>query len=203
MQTSAPAATGVHDGWTRIAFWAPHDVARLWSHALQVCRWVEGAALDDWQCAERLIENFRATWEVRSDPAWQSRYRTFERDGWRCRVPGCSARRNLQEHHVVFRSQGGSDDPENLVTLCATHHLRVLHAGRLRCHRLPEGLLAWELGAAPDGSALVRYVEDVHWEAAAGAGDRTAETPDRAAGPGNRGVEPANRTVETGSQAMG
>jgi hypothetical protein len=176
---SAANSGGISDGWTRIRFWAPHDVAELWRHALQVCRWREGAALDDWECVERLIDHFRLTWEVRSDPAWRRRYRTHERDGWRCRVPGCSSRRNLQEHHVVYRSHGGDDEPENLVSLCATHHLRVLHPGHLRCHRLPEGLMAWELGAGPEGSALLRYVEDVRWEAAAGAGERAVGAASR------------------------
>lgn len=166
VQTFAADPAGVIDGWTSIRFWAPHDVADLFGHALQVCRRLEGEALDDWQCVARLIDHFRTTWAVRSDPQWQRRYRTHERDGWRCRVPGCSSRRNLQEHHVHYRSHGGSDDPGNLVSLCVTHHQKILHQGRLRVHRLPEGLLAWELGARPDGSALARYVEDVRWEAA-------------------------------------
>src|SRR6185295_16023673 len=48
-------------------------------------------------------------------------HRVFERDGWRCTVPGCSSYRNLHAHHVVFRSHGGSDEPANLTTLCAWH----------------------------------------------------------------------------------
>ena len=32
--------------------------------------------------------------------------------------------RNLHEHHIVFRSAGGSGELENRVTLCAVHHLR-------------------------------------------------------------------------------
>jgi hypothetical protein len=64
----------------------------------------------------------------------------FERDGWRCAVPGCTSQRNLHEHHVTFRSLGGSDAPENRVTLCAFHHLRGVHTGLLRLR-----------GSAPDG----------------------------------------------------
>jgi hypothetical protein len=99
-----------------------------------------------------MIESFRHTWDFRGSPAWQRRYRIFERDGWRCRVPGCSSRRNLQVHHIVFRSRGGGGEDDNLVTVCVTHHLRCLHAGTLRCHRLPDGLLAWEFGGAPCGA---------------------------------------------------
>jgi hypothetical protein len=36
----------------------------------------------------------------------------------------------LQVHHIVFRSEGGTDAPENLITLCHTCHEK-LHAGHL------------------------------------------------------------------------
>ncbi|MGZ3333981.1 MAG: RNA-guided endonuclease IscB [Isosphaeraceae bacterium] len=53
----------------------------------------------------------------------------LHRDGYKCQ----SGRRSkhspkLHVHHKVFRSQGGSDEPSNLVTLCATCH-DDLHAG--------------------------------------------------------------------------
>jgi len=157
--------------WSGIRFWAPLEVASLWQHAFRVCRALarsEGAdrSLEDWECLDRLLDSFFSTWEVRGGAAWRRRYKIFERDGWRCRVPGCSSRRSLQVHHVLFRSQGGSDDDRNLVVLCATHHLQGIHRGRLRCHALPGGLLAWELGPDPVRGPVARYVEDVVWEAA-------------------------------------
>jgi len=64
-----------------------------------------------------------------------------ERDGWRCTVPGCTSHRGLQVHHLHFRSAGGGDEPENLTTLCAAHHLRGVHRGAVRiAGRAPEGL---------------------------------------------------------------
>jgi hypothetical protein len=51
-----------------------------------------------------------------------------ERDGGRCRV--CGDPRDVEVHHIVFRSQGGGHDPENLVCLCADCHGAV-HARRL------------------------------------------------------------------------
>ena len=48
----------------------------------------------------------------------------LERDGWRCQL--CGTRINLHLHHQVFRSQGGSDSQENLITLCAECH-HTLH----------------------------------------------------------------------------
>ena len=74
----------------------------------------------------------------------------IERDGYRCAVPGCTSRRNLHDHHIEFRSAGGSDSPENRITLCAFHHQRCLHAGRLRVHGRAPDALVFEL-------PLVRY----------------------------------------------
>jgi len=39
-----------------------------------------------------------------------------------CFICGDSHSNRLQTHHVVPRRYGGSDDPENLVTLCASCH---------------------------------------------------------------------------------
>ena len=53
----------------------------------------------------------------------QVRVAVFERDGWRCVLEnrhGC--RGPLDPHHIVRRSQGGTDSPFNLVTLCRAHH---------------------------------------------------------------------------------
>jgi hypothetical protein len=54
-----------------------------------------------------------------------------QRDQGRCQARDgkgelCGQRRWLQRHHIQPRSQGGTDRPENLVTLCAFHH-RLLH----------------------------------------------------------------------------
>jgi hypothetical protein len=44
-----------------------------------------------------------------------------------------------------LRAQGGGDEPENLLALCACHHLRGIHGGHLRVHgKAPDGL-RWEL----------------------------------------------------------
>lgn len=51
------------------------------------------------------------------------KYEVFNRDGWRCQVPWCRRRTNLEEHHVIPKSLGGSDDSENKVTLCHWCHV--------------------------------------------------------------------------------
>jgi 5-methylcytosine-specific restriction endonuclease McrA len=50
------------------------------------------------------------------------------RDGYKCVY--CGLRNNLHVHHIVYRSAGGPDTLENLVTLCHKHHEEV-HRGNL------------------------------------------------------------------------
>lgn len=44
----------------------------------------------------------------------------YRRDGYRCAL--CDSTRYLQIHHVIPRGEGGSDYPENLITLCSVCH---------------------------------------------------------------------------------
>jgi hypothetical protein len=91
-----------------------------------------------WAALLALLQEFTATWDVDQAGRRSSAQRIPGRDGWRCMAPGCTSRRNLEVHHVVYRSQGGNDRPENLVTLCRFHHQMGEH-----------GLLATVRGTAP------------------------------------------------------
>lgn len=67
----------------------------------------------------------------------------WHRDGGRCNVPGCRSAQNLDVHHIVFREDGGGNEPENLLVLCAGHH-RALHDGALMVMgRAPEVVVRW------------------------------------------------------------
>jgi hypothetical protein len=152
---------------SRIALWAPLEVAALWHSALRACRREAarssggaGRSLADWECLLVFIQALRDTWENPDDPGWRRRYRIFERDGWRCRAPGCTSRGNLHEHHIVFRSHRGSDSEDNLVTMCMGHHYQGIHAGRVRCFGRAPGALWWELGVRSNGPPLARYFGD-------------------------------------------
>jgi 5-methylcytosine-specific restriction endonuclease McrA len=46
----------------------------------------------------------------------------FERDDWKCK--DCGATFDLDAHHLTRRSKGGSDDLDNLLTLCRFCHNR-------------------------------------------------------------------------------
>lgn len=47
----------------------------------------------------------------------------LKRDGHRCRA--CGKGVGLEAHHVVMRSLGGTDEPRNLIALCADCHQAV------------------------------------------------------------------------------
>jgi hypothetical protein len=107
------------------------------------------------EALDAMLDHVFAAWG--EDAKVPARHRVFARDGWRCAAPGCSSMQNLHDHHVRFRSAGGSDALENRVTLCAFHHLRGVHAGRLRCTgRAPDGL-TWQLGIRPGTAPLLSY----------------------------------------------
>jgi len=54
------------------------------------------------------------------------RREVLARDRHQCRRKGCNHTRFLEIHHIVSRSAGGTNDPENLVTLCTACH-KLLH----------------------------------------------------------------------------
>ena len=94
-----------------------------------------------------MIEHAMAEWGGDDDKV-PRRYRVFARDGWRCVIPGCTSMRNLHDHHIEFRSAGGSDELENRTTLCAFHHLRGVHAGVVRLTGRAPDRLRFELPLA-------------------------------------------------------
>lgn len=56
----------------------------------------------------------------------------LNRDNYTCQC--CKGRHKdnkLEVHHIIFRSQGGSDEESNLITLCHTCH-KALHSGKIR-----------------------------------------------------------------------
>lgn len=97
----------------------------------------------------RSSERFAWVWTPR-------RYRVFERDGWRCTIPGCTSQRSLHAHHVLFRSAGGNDDLANLTTLCTAHHHRGVHGGSIRISGRAPDRLVFEMPLGRFGSGDLR-----------------------------------------------
>jgi hypothetical protein len=92
----------------------------------------------------------------------------FARDGWRCAAPTCSARRHLHNHHILFCSRGGDNARDNRITLCAWHHLRGIHGGRVRAWGAAPAAVHWELGVQRGGPPLLRLVGDRYEEVQGG-----------------------------------
>jgi len=144
----------------RLAWRVPRDVAVLFFAVGETLRSRLGASrgrwLTDGELFDALLDCALLAWTLR-DPRARAPDPVVERDGYRCAVPGCTSRGNLHDHHIRFRSAGGSDAPGNRITLCAFHHQRCLHAGLLRVSGCaPDGLF-FELGSRAGAPPLVCY----------------------------------------------
>ena len=98
--------------------------------------WVE-------ECLVALVDHFIETYRHLLAWARTLQRRIRARDRHCCQVPGCS-RRAVHAHHIIPRSQGGTDDDWNLVSLCAAHHLNGIHGGRIRVTGRAPDELVWE-----------------------------------------------------------
>jgi hypothetical protein len=58
-------------------------------------------------------------------------------DGAKCAFPDCNRRRNLHAHHVMFFSNGGATDFNNLILLCSRHQT-LTHEGLYEIELLPD-----------------------------------------------------------------
>ncbi len=86
----------------------------------------------------------------RRRPSAAIRRAARERDGCRCRFPGCQSRR-VDLHHIVHWASGGRTDLENLVSLCQYHHRLVHDRGYLITATPGGGAFAFY---RPDGTAI-------------------------------------------------
>ncbi|MGA8891083.1 MAG: HNH endonuclease signature motif containing protein [Anaeromyxobacteraceae bacterium] len=129
----------------RVSILAPRRVAALFDDACAAVIRTEGRWLRPEECLSRLCDHFLRAWEGLRERRRTPQRRAIERDGGLCQVPGCS-RAAVHAHHVTWRSRGGGDEEENLVSLCAGHHLHGVHRGYVRVSgQAPDGL-RWEIG---------------------------------------------------------
>jgi hypothetical protein len=144
----------------RLEWRAPREVASLFLAVRESfrgrLRTETGRPVSESEAFSAMLGHALATWTLR-DPRAPRPDPVFERDGYLCAVPGCSSRMSFHDHHVVFRSHQGSNELDNRLTLCAFHHQRCLHAGRLRIRGLAPDRLVFELGVRPGAPPLARY----------------------------------------------
>lgn len=55
------------------------------------------------------------------------RYFVFARDGYTCQCCGKSKDKILRTHHIIYKSQGGTDRADNLITVCTDCHTTGNH----------------------------------------------------------------------------
>jgi hypothetical protein len=82
----------------------------------------------------RLMEYGR---RLRTAPPSMRRAILF-RDGNACSADGCESRYRLEAHHIVPWAQGGSTEPDNLISLCWFHHHIVVHERGFQPFRHPD-----------------------------------------------------------------
>jgi len=138
----------------------PEDVDRLLADAVRAARAAAGHWLSPPDALLAIAKHVISVWKPMVEEKLKKAHPVAVRDGGMCKVAGCS-RVGDEVHHIKFRSQGGSDDPDNEVLLCKPHHHRGIHAGNL-----------WVWGKAPDGLTWVLGWREV--EAAKRAGKKAA-----------------------------
>jgi hypothetical protein len=119
--------------------WVVTGLARTYS--------AQGRPLPRWLGLLAMLEDFVETWD---DPRAMPRRkadRIYIRDGWRCTAPGCSSRKNLESHHLKYRSRGGDLRSEaNQITLCRFHHHMGEHGAFAKCSGTAPLDIVWRLG---------------------------------------------------------
>lgn len=78
------------------------------------------------------------------------REKVLNRDGRKCVL--CGSETNLQRHHVVFRSRGGTDTPQNQVTLCKKCQREIHVEGERQTFR---SRMFWKFAHAQAGKAYL------------------------------------------------
>ena len=93
-----------------------------------------------------MLEDYVCTWDDPRGMPKRASDRIYCRDGWRCTAPGCTSRRNLEDHHIEYRSRCKNDDPSNRTTLCRFHHSLGEHGVLASCRGTAPLGVRWRLG---------------------------------------------------------
>ena len=109
----------------------------------------------EWVGLLALLEDFIATWDDPEGCPKRAADAVYIRDGWRCMAPGCTSRRNLEDHHLVWRSRGGNKaDMSNRLCLCRFHHCQGEHGLFARCSGPAPLGVSWVLGWRGSGGVF-------------------------------------------------
>jgi hypothetical protein len=85
------------------------------------------------------------------------RRQVWRRDGGTCTLPSCRAAANLELHHIIPRSDGGSHTARNVLILCDAHH-SAAHRGVITISgRAPDQLVITKAQAAHVGHSKLDH----------------------------------------------
>lgn len=93
---------------------------------------------------------------VKNAIPYDTRLLIKERDAGRCRWMGC---RGSQIHHIEYKSEGGSNEPHNLILLCDKHH-KLAHSNKNYYQPLLRGVIY--LYYVENQSLMVHQVEKMY-----------------------------------------
>jgi hypothetical protein len=110
-----------------------------------------------------LLEGFVDTFDAPEACPKRHSDALYIRDGWRCSAPGCSSRRNLEDHHLLYRCRGGSDELGNRVCACGFHHRMGEHGGLARCRGVAPLGVVWTLGKGGIGGTYRNEIRLDRW----------------------------------------
>ncbi|MDX1388687.1 MAG: HNH endonuclease signature motif containing protein, partial [Acidobacteriota bacterium] len=144
----------------RVEFPLREPAVELWTEAR---RRIRAATGDSWIPDREILKRAAVEFLVTYLPVWFEELAGGNpiavRERFRCAIPGCTVHGGAP-HHLRYRSQGGSDEEDNLLNVCYTHHIEGQHRGRIRVHgRAPDDLV-FELGIRPDGTPLEMFVNE-------------------------------------------
>ena len=127
--------------------WGPKDAAQTMLDAILSAQTMSTERIDAGEALARIADHFVKVWSAHVSRPGVSRERreVLMRHGGLCAVPGCS-QPAAHEHHIRFRSRGGSHDPANRLGVCVAHHLRGIHQGYLTVSGRAGERLFWTLG---------------------------------------------------------
>jgi hypothetical protein len=127
----------------RVSVLVPKRIGEVFDEACRAVRHREERWMGPAECLGAMCDHFIEAWESIRERRMTPQRRAIERDHGFCQVPGCS-RAAVHAHHITWRSRGGTDELENLVSLCAAHHLYGIHAGYIRVSGRAPDELVWE-----------------------------------------------------------
>jgi 5-methylcytosine-specific restriction endonuclease McrA len=132
----------------------PRRVRLLLEEACRAVRRACGQWLSSGECFGRMCSRFMEIWR-RPHRRSSVQQKARDRDHGFCQVPFCS-RAATPVHHIIFRSHGGGNGLENLVSLCPAHH-HAVHMGWIRIRGEAPDKLRWQLGVRPGLPPLYEF----------------------------------------------